>query len=571
MKIFFIRLRRNIVFYLAVGLIVGFWAGAVFLLYNPILYATSVKLTLSDIGRDIFEKLGFTDKPEKILYDEKFDFLSQQQKEKIDFFVAFDHKGLTIETKGQDPAEIFKLTNDVAESYAALINNESKNLKEQRDSQGLEKIQAEYNKYKEESDKLQEELNRLEPKLDTLEKQEKMVGDSQKALEERVASLEIRKSNLLRIYTESHPEVIGINLELDTLNKKLGELPVVEGVNNLRRDILQKKARYVELKETIGQISKQKEYFLQTVIQPLISIERYEAEPANPVGSLSMSNVYKISILSGLLISLIFSIIMAGVKDVIVFESEISNIPNLPLIATVPFLKPKRGIDIGAHLLFLYDDSSEYVNAYRNLTTHIKLDAFKDNIEKKAIVISSPRDKTGKSTVSANLALTLARLGKSVVLVDANLNKPSVSKFFGIKPKEPGISDILTGKSSLESSLKGITDMLLAGIDWNIATKTYGLDRLMILPSGGRVSNPAGLLESNKVSELFKQLRERFECIIVDSPSLLKNPDSIILSANADGIFLVCKISSTSYRDVVKCSRKLTELKIQSKGCILAA
>ena len=78
-----------------------------------------------------------------------------------------------------------------------------------------------------------------------------------------------------------------------------------------------------------------------------------------------------------------------------------------------------------------------------------------------------------------------------------------------------------------------------------------------------------GLLESQAVAELFKQLREEFDCIIVDSPTLLRSPDPIILSSYADGIFLVCKTYSTSYRDIAKCSKKLEKVKIEFKGSIL--
>jgi len=339
----------------------------------------------------------------------------------------------------------------------------------------------------------------------------------------------------------------------------------------MKRDMVQKKAAYDKIQQRINEVSKQREDLLKAGKVPFAIITQYATESTKPIGDLSKADIFKRYIFLGLLIGLIISLIMASIKDTIVSECDFGlvNMPDLPLVTAVPFIKTKKRPDVGSHLLFAHDDSSEYINAYRSLMTHIKLDALGGSLDKKVMLFTNPGSKVGKSTICANLALVLARLGKKTVLVDANINRTSVAKFFGIRARVLGISDILSGKAQLVDCLKGITDMLLGGVDWDVITKSYGLDRLMILPSGRKVSNPSGLLESEKLPELFDKLREQFDCIIVDSPALLRNPDSIILSSFADALFVVCKTNKTSHRDLLNCSKKLTEVKTKFKGTIL--
>ncbi|MBN1405172.1 MAG: AAA family ATPase [Candidatus Omnitrophica bacterium] len=579
MKNYIRRLKKELVFYIILGLALGAALAFIYLEYNPILYTTIAKIGFSDIGRDLFEKTGFAAEPDRIFLNEKLKFVSQKQKNSVKFEVSQDRRYLSINVKSHDPSGALKLVNTITESYLSEINNNGSGLMENITREELKKIDKQIVQYKSESDRVNEKLNELEPKLEVLQRQQEAADTLRESLKTRIANLEIRKSELLRIFTEAHPEVIGINSELTALKSKLTELPVIEGIRPLKQEVSGNKAKYSELQEKLPHLNKQKDAFLGAHIEPLAVIKEYAAKPTVPIGDVDELDIYKRFIFSCMLVMFIASLVATGFKDTIVSEFEIANIQGLPLIATVPFVKPDKirkeknqkgkKSGIGRHLLFFYDDSSEYVNAYRSLAMHLKMDAFGADIDKKVLIFSNPTGRTGKSTVCANLAISLVRSGKKTVLLDANLNKTSVAKFFGIRAKVLGISDILSGRATLQDCLKNVTDMLLGGVDWDIAMKAYGLDRLKILPSGTRVSDPAGLLESEKLSGLFKQLRDEFDCIIVDSPALLKGPDSILISSGADGIFLVCKTHYTSYKDLMKCNKKLERLNIQAKGSIL--
>ena len=568
MKNFLRRLKRRLILYIVFCLIIAACLAWLYIFYHPVAYKASAELILADSGWDFLVKEGFVENPAKI-----------SNYKNVQFNISSDSKALEIIARGEDPSEVARRANIVAEKYKSEIEKNCLAVLQKGQTRQLKEIESSRIKYRTELGKINENLEVLDAKLQALEAEHDSTEAASSSLQRRISSLEIHRDALLRVYTESHPEVEGIDFELNSLREKLDSLPVIEGLDALERSIAGQKARYKDVQQKLLQLEQQKSALFAKDEKPPATISRYATKPAAPAADVDPNDVYTRFLLSGFLIGLAASLIATAFKDTIVSEFEISNIPKLPLIATIPFVKPKKGQrpkvvtagkkSMSNQLLFLYDDSSEYVNAYRSLATHIKLDAFKDNIDKKVIIFTSPTGRIGKSTVSANLALSLARSGKKTALLDANLNRTSVAKFFAIKTKVHGISDILIGKAKLEDCLINVTDMLLSGVDWDMATKTYGLDRLKILTSGTRVSDPVGLLESQAVAELFKQLREEFDCIVVDSPTLLRSPDSIILSSYADGIFLVCKTHFTSYRDIVKCSKKLEKVKIEFKGGIL--
>lgn len=568
MKNFLRRLKREVPIYIMSCLIIAIFAAWLFLFYNPLQYRASARLILTDAGRAFLIKEGLLENPAKI-----------SQYKNVEFNISSGSKILEITATGENPSEIARRVNIIAEKYKSEIDKGGLAVLLKKQSRQLEKIDKSYGEHRKTSVKIINELEELEVKMKSLKRKHDTVEGTANSLKNRISDLEMQRENLLRVYTESHPDVQGIDYELNSLRKKLANLPAVKGLEPLTRSVNEKRAEYKNIQGKIAKLGQQKTNLITRGKRSLADIKSYASRPTIPVGDMGAGDIYKRFIFYGFLIGLSASLIVAALKDTVVSGLEISNIPELPLLATVPFVKPKKkqqkGIQygpksIGTHLLFYYDSSSDYVDAYRALATHIKLDAFKGYLDKKVMLFTSPEDKAGRSTVCANLAITLARSGKRVILLDANLNRRSVARFFGIGAKVIGISDIVSGKEKLQDCIKDITDLLIGGeISWDIVMKAYGLDRLKILPSGMKVINFADLLEAEEMARLFKQLREQFDCVIVDSPGLLRSPDSLVLSSNADGIFLVCRRGRTSYKDIVTCSKSLAEAKTQFKGIVL--
>ena len=123
--------------------------------------------------------------------------------------------------------------------------------------------------------------------------------------------------------------------------------------------------------------------------------------------------------------------------------------------------------------------------------------------------------------ISSNLAISIARSGRTVVLVDSDMRLPTVHKLFEL-PNVQGLSTILTGEATLEAVIQ-----------------QTNIPQLRIITSGQRPSDPAELLGSHAMSELMTQLEQRFDVVLLDAPSLLAVADAAVLAQVVDGVLLV--------------------------------
>jgi capsular exopolysaccharide synthesis family protein len=146
----------------------------------------------------------------------------------------------------------------------------------------------------------------------------------------------------------------------------------------------------------------------------------------------------------------------------------------------------------------------------------------------RAIIVTSPNKGDGKSLTAANLALTMAHDAQQrVLLLDADLRRPSVHRLFGIS-ETPGLSDILMGGANLEDALVAVPE-----------------HRLTVLPSGLIPTQPAELLGSAGMRRVLETLRSRFDRILIDMPPIAPLADVAIASTMADGVLMIVRAGVT--------------------------
>lgn len=173
--------------------------------------------------------------------------------------------------------------------------------------------------------------------------------------------------------------------------------------------------------------------------------------------------------------------------------------------------------------------------AYKSLRTNIMF-ALPGN-ECKCIGVTSPVSGDGKSTTSVNLAMSLAQIGKRVLLIDCDMRLPTIALKLGIR-QTPGLSDFLIGEVRIDEAICNV--------------EKYGIH---VLPASNLPADPTGLLESKQMEHLFVALRRNYEFVIVDLPPVSVVSDALIISKCLDGFLLTVRQKKTAHRSVAESLR----------------
>lgn len=187
--------------------------------------------------------------------------------------------------------------------------------------------------------------------------------------------------------------------------------------------------------------------------------------------------------------------------------------------------------------------------ALRQLRTNLQfVDATSDT---EVMLITSAVPGEGKSLTSVNLALSFAEFGERVLLVDADLRRPTLATYLGVG-SDVGLSGVLAGTSKPEQAIQ-----------------PWGTDGLHVLPSGRLPPNPAELLGSRAMGDLISKVRTDFDRVIIDAPPLLPVTDAALVSAYADGVVMVIRWGKTHRSQVTAAVDALAQVSAPLLGGVL--
>ncbi|WP_440100726.1 polysaccharide biosynthesis tyrosine autokinase [Streptosporangium sp. H16] len=187
--------------------------------------------------------------------------------------------------------------------------------------------------------------------------------------------------------------------------------------------------------------------------------------------------------------------------------------------------------------------------AFRTLRTNLQFIGV--DRQPKSLVVTSCLPSEGKSSVSANLAITLAQAGWRVVLVDGDLRRPTIPNYLGIEGTT-GLTDVLIGRAQLKEVIQ-----------------VWGEPGMSVLPSGQIPPNPSELLGSGGMREVLAQLAETYDMVIIDAPPLLPVTDAATLGALCDGVLLVTRHGKTRREHMTRATELLASVNARVVGTVL--
>ena len=227
-----------------------------------------------------------------------------------------------------------------------------------------------------------------------------------------------------------------------------------------------------------------------------------------------------IGFLLGAMLGVLAAFLLEFLDDTIKTPDDVEHKLKLPLLGIIPKLGPKENLADAAG-----DTQSSFSDAYRSVRTALQFAT--DHGVPKTLLVTSSGPGEGKSTTALALARNLTQLGKRVLLVDADLRKPSLHKTLGLKA-ESGLSHLLAG-----------------GCSFSAAVLPTDLEHLHVILAGPLPPNPAELLSGSKLVSLLTIGVERYDHVIIDGPPVLGLADAPILANAIDGTLLVVNSAKT--------------------------
>ncbi|HPM43096.1 MAG TPA: CpsD/CapB family tyrosine-protein kinase [Candidatus Omnitrophota bacterium] len=232
-----------------------------------------------------------------------------------------------------------------------------------------------------------------------------------------------------------------------------------------------------------------------------------------------------------------------------VSDERVQRIQKKP--ETQYVVRKVTGTKIEPHIVSFHDPSSPIGEQYKIIRTNLQ--SLRSTRNLKTFIITSSVSGEGKTVTSVNLAIAMAHdvNSKKVLLIDADMRKGKVAKYFGLA-QTPGLSEILKGEVEADQTFI-----------------SPDIENLTVIPAGRIPRNPAELLGSKKMASFLESLKTRFDYIFIDTPPVMPVTDSCVLGAMADGVIMVIQAGRTQ-RDIVKhAERRLTQAHANLLGYVM--
>jgi polysaccharide biosynthesis transport protein len=280
----------------------------------------------------------------------------------------------------------------------------------------------------------------------------------------------------------------------------------------------------------------------------IIQLAELPLTPFTPKTRRNVGLAVLLGVMGGVGLAFMVEYLDKSIKSV----EELERVCRLPYLGIVPLLSNEGRDDVGDKSFYsiaFEDPKSLIAESIHQVNTAVMLSL--SERPPGAILVTSPSPSEGKTTLSLNLAASMAMNGNRVIVVDADLRRPMLHKIFR-QPGTPGLSNFLTGSASLEEIIR--------------ATE---VPDLFFIAAGAIPPNPVPLLKSQAFKDLVATLRQDFQHLIFDTPPIIGFADGRAISALVDGVILVLKHHFTSREAARLATQLLTQVNASILGVVL--
>jgi succinoglycan biosynthesis transport protein ExoP len=414
-------------------------------------------------------------------------------------------------------------------------------------------------------------------------------------LQEQKADLRIQIAQLSTQLGPSYPKVAQLNNQLQEVDAQIqGEMKKVG--NRLRGDYLAALRRENMLRGALEEQKRQANKLNESAIEYSLLKRDFETnrtlyegllqklKEAGVTAGLRSNNIRQVDVARtpdgpaepniprnlafGLVLGLSSGIglafLLEGVDNTVRTPEQAQAISGLPSLGMIPLgsksysemaARPRLAVATSKEPVELITQSrpqSQMAESYRALRTSLLLTS--SGAPPKTILITSALPQEGKTTTSINTAIVLAQKGTRVLLIDADLRRPSIHKTLGMGPRA-GLSNVLTGGCAVQQAI----------------SRSSLLPNLFILPAGTPPPNPAELLASTQMFETIQELREHYDHIVIDTPPTLSVTDAVVLATRADAVVLVIRSGQTTKPALRRSREILAQVNARVAGVLLNA
>lgn len=463
------------------------------------------------------------------------------------------------------PEEAAELANTVAETYLDVRLREK--IREARFARRS----------------LEKDLMALKVRLDSAEEALKNFKDREGNivaergwLKSKLITLESSLSEFLQKYPSESPAVEGLRQQIKDARDQIKILAGKElELGRLKRVFKYNQRKYKKLRELVAAAR-----ITERDTLPDGRVIDSATVPESPLKPNKLLNGF-VGALIGLMLGVSVALLLEILETPLETIEEVENFLKLPILGVIPYLDLKRqkeGIrwrlwhkkrqdemsQFKERLIINFPYQSPPVEFYRGLCTNIQLQVLKKGVRTLLFTSTSPGE--GKSITTVNLAITAAQAGLKVLLIDADLHQPILSKVFDLKRK-PGLVDCLTGVAKWEDALYTMIDVLAEAREKDL--RRDSLDNLKLITSGQSISNPAELLGMPESSHLYEELKVYFDLIVFDAPPVLPFADAAILGSRLDGVIIVYQTAMIA-REVLRLAKeRLENAGVSIRGVVL--